>query len=127
MPPSGAWCIDQRFIYRSEWKGVFGSATVLSSPNFTTEVLRSSQARWPYPVRRLPAVQAATLEVRPASLVASEDHGDAPRISDKEAVILALLHLDTGGSHPLAHRGEIGRVLEYDCPVAQTRPPRRGR
>src|SRR3712207_2154507 len=71
-------------------------------------------------------VQAATLEFPLATSprVAGEDHGDAPRISDEEAVAFALLYLETGGSHPLAHRLDLLRVAEQDCPVVQTYPAR---
>ena len=57
----------------------------------------------------------------PTLLVASEDRGDVPRISNEEAFAF-VLHLDTGGSHPLAHRLNLLRVVEHDGPVAQTYP-----
>src|SRR4028119_1379840 len=62
----------------------------------------------------------------PSPRVASEDCGDTPRISDEEAVVFTLLHLDTGHLHPLSNRGDLLGFFEYDGPVLQAHPALRG-
>src|SRR5215210_1079721 len=57
----------------------------------------------------------------PSPLVASEGCSDVPRIPDEEAFAF-VLHLDTGGSHPLAHRLDLLRVVEHHRPVAKPNP-----